>query len=177
MPGLDLRAVHTPGHTPGHLCFYDEPRRLLFGGDHVLPRISPNIPSAHGDMDPLGDFLASLAKIRDVEVDEVLPAHEWRYRDLAMRVAQLEQHHEHRLAELLAILREHPGTVPWELAGLLTWSRPWSSYDGFMRISALGETTAHLAQLVTRGEVVVSDEPVPRYLAKRTALAADSMHS
>ena len=39
VPGWKLRAVHTPGHTPGHLCFVDERSRRLFSGDHVLPRI------------------------------------------------------------------------------------------------------------------------------------------
>src|SRR6516165_10419504 len=38
--GWDLRAVWTPGHSPGHLCFHSESRRLLLAGDHVLPRIS-----------------------------------------------------------------------------------------------------------------------------------------
>ena len=42
-PGLRLRAVWTPGHSPGHLCFHDETHGLLLTGDHVLPRITPNI--------------------------------------------------------------------------------------------------------------------------------------
>ena len=41
--GLDLRAVTTPGHSPGHICLVDEPHGLIFSGDHVLPRISPHI--------------------------------------------------------------------------------------------------------------------------------------
>jgi glyoxylase-like metal-dependent hydrolase (beta-lactamase superfamily II) len=38
-----IRAVWTPGHTPGHLCFYDERQEVLLTGDHVLPRITPHI--------------------------------------------------------------------------------------------------------------------------------------
>ena len=59
--GTGLRAVWTPGHTPGHLCFYDEQQDVLLTGDHVLPRITPHIglpPGAEGD--PLGDYQASL---------------------------------------------------------------------------------------------------------------------
>ncbi len=44
-PGLRLRAIWTPGHTPGHLCFHDETHDLLLTGDHVLPRITPNMSS------------------------------------------------------------------------------------------------------------------------------------
>jgi glyoxylase-like metal-dependent hydrolase (beta-lactamase superfamily II) len=40
--GLGLRAIWTPGHSPGHLCFHDEDHGLLLTGDHVLPRISPH---------------------------------------------------------------------------------------------------------------------------------------
>ena len=54
LPGWSLRAVHTPGHTPGHLCFAEERTGLLFSGDHVLPRITPNISTTHSGLaDPL----------------------------------------------------------------------------------------------------------------------------
>ena len=43
VPGVALRAVWTPGHSPGHLCFHDETHGLLLTGDHVLPRITPNV--------------------------------------------------------------------------------------------------------------------------------------
>ena len=118
VPGWKLRAVHTPGHTPGHLCFVDERSRRLFSGDHVLPRITPNISVQRGaPPDPLGDYLGSLARTRDLDVDEVLPAHEWRFRGLPGRVDAITAHHERRLAELLAAIRRRPGSTPWQLAG------------------------------------------------------------
>jgi len=39
----ELEVVWTPGHSPGHCCFYWPARRVLFSGDHLLPKISPNI--------------------------------------------------------------------------------------------------------------------------------------
>lgn len=168
--GWDLHAVHTPGHTPGHLCFVDGRTKALFAGDHLLPRISPNITvDRHFGSDALGDFLGSLEKIAAMDVDEALPAHEWRFRGVPERVGQLQSHHDRRLAELLDVVRRHPGSVPWELAGELTWSRPWSQYSGVMRLSAVGETSSHLVHLVRLGQVAVSDGPVPRY----TAVARD----
>jgi glyoxylase-like metal-dependent hydrolase (beta-lactamase superfamily II) len=166
VPGWSLRAVHTPGHTPGHLCFDEERTGLFFSGDHVLPRISPNI-SAHGnhDPDPLGDFLRSLQKVRSRQPTEVMPAHEWRFKGLAERVDQLTLHHEHRLDELMSAVRNNPGSVPWDLAGYLTWSRSWDQYDGRMRVFAVTETLAHLWHLVAVGRITRSEEPVPRYHA------------
>jgi len=167
-PGWHLRAVHTPGHTPGHLCFAEERTGLFFAGDHVLPRITPNIssrPHSGSDGDPLGDFLSSLAAVRDLEAVEVLPAHEWRFRGLADRVDSLTVHHERRLTELLDAIRAHPGSTPWDLAAHLTWSRPWDQYARRMRIFAVTETDAHLRLLARRGLVVGSGGPVPTWTA------------
>ncbi len=160
MPGWDLRAVWTPGHTPGHLCFYDPTRQLLLSGDHVLPRISPNIsihPQQAGN--PLGEFMGTFDRLAALAVEEVLPAHEYRFAGLAARLSQMRTHHAARLAELLRLLRERPGTTVWELAQALSWSRPWDQIEGFMRRAAVGETLAHLAQLRERGLVWVSGDP------------------
>jgi glyoxylase-like metal-dependent hydrolase (beta-lactamase superfamily II) len=162
-PGWRLRAVHTPGHTPGHLCFAEEGTRLFFSGDHVLPRISPNISTNARAGDPLRDYLDSLAAVRDLEPEEVLPAHEWRFRGLADRVDSLTAHHEHRLAELLTAIAAHPHSTPWQLAAHLTWSRPWEQYERRMRIFAVTETDAHLRLLASRGLVVGSGGPVPTW--------------
>lgn len=166
--GWSLRAVHTPGHTRGHLCFVDQRRGLLFAGDHVLPRISPNI-SADRDpqVDALGNYLQSLERVTGYHVREVLPAHEWRFRGLSARVAQLSAHHDQRLAELLSVVVRHPDSVAWELAGELTWSRPWDQYDGHMRLAAVGETAAHLLHLCRRGLVTAIGEPAPHYTVMR----------
>jgi glyoxylase-like metal-dependent hydrolase (beta-lactamase superfamily II) len=163
-PGWRMRAVHTPGHTPGHLCFAEEGTRLFFSGDHVLPRISPNISTNQaGAADPLRDFLDSLGAVRDLDPAEVLPAHEWRFRGLAGRVDELTAHHESRLAELLAAIRSHPHSTPWQLAAHLTWSRPWDQYERRMRIFAVTETDAHLRLLASRGLVTSSAGPVPTW--------------
>jgi glyoxylase-like metal-dependent hydrolase (beta-lactamase superfamily II) len=163
-PGWRMRARHTPGHTPGHLCFAEERTGLFFSGDHVLPRISPNISTTHhGDEDPLRDYLASLSKVAGTEPPEVLPAHEWRFRGLAERTQQLAAHHEHRLAELLSAIAANPGSTPWQLAAHLTWSRPWDQYERRMRIFAVTETDAHLRLLLSRGLVRGSGGPVPTY--------------
>ena len=166
LPGWQLRAVHTPGHTPGHLCFSEERTGLFFSGDHVLPRITPNISTGvESEADPLRSFLSSLAVVRDADPVEVLPAHEWRFQGLAARVDQLTAHHEQRMSELLAAIRRFPASTPWELAAHLTWSRPWDRYERRMRIFAVTETDAHLRLLASRGLVVGSDGPVRTWTA------------
>jgi glyoxylase-like metal-dependent hydrolase (beta-lactamase superfamily II) len=162
--GWDLTAVWTPGHSPGHLCFYDARRRLLLSGDHVLPRITPNI-SFHPQqtVNPLADFLESLERVAKLDTDEVLPAHEYRFRGLAERVAQLRAHHDERLREVAAILRAHPGASAWEVTLGLSWSRPWDEIAFWMQRAALGETLAHLIVLEARAQARRSGDEVDHW--------------
>ena len=144
LPGWSLRTIWTPGHSPGHVCFYSDDRRLLISGDHVLPRITPNI-SAHTQQvaNPLGDYLASLAKLEDLPTDEVLPAHEYRFADLNGRLQELMDHHADRLDEIEQVVTAYPGSTAWEITLRLHWSRPWDEIQSFMQRQANGETMAH----------------------------------
>lgn len=153
VPGWDLRAIWTPGHSPGHLCFYESGRQLMLSGDHVLPRITPNIPfHPQAGANPLADYLASLDKLLPYDVVEVLPAHEYRFVDLAGRVAELHAHHAERFAEVLEVLSSGPASA-WDIASRMTWSRPWEAIAGFMRRAAVGEAVSHLRALEQRGAV------------------------
>jgi glyoxylase-like metal-dependent hydrolase (beta-lactamase superfamily II) len=153
IPGWDLRAIWTPGHSPGHLCFWEPANALMLSGDHVLPRITPNVslhPQA-GD-DPLGDYLRSLHKLEPYRPDEVLPAHEHRFADLGARLAELLAHHEQRFEEILGAVASG-STTAWDIAGHMHWSRPWEQIEGFMRRAAVTEAMAHLRVLELRGQV------------------------
>jgi glyoxylase-like metal-dependent hydrolase (beta-lactamase superfamily II) len=158
IPGWDLRAVWTPGHSPGHLCLVDERAGLVLSGDHVLPRISPNI-SFHSQQypNPLGDYLESLVKIGKFEPDEVLPAHEYRFKGLKARADELIRHHEERLVEIMDLLAANDRQTAWDLTLKLTWSRPFNDIPLFMQRVANGETLAHLVLLEHRGLVHRND--------------------
>lgn len=70
-----LRAVWTPGHTPGHLCFVDARSGRILTGDHVLAPITPHVGIwDDGRGDPLGDYLTSLRKVAEASLDSALPA-------------------------------------------------------------------------------------------------------
>ena len=166
VPGWDLRAIWTPGHSPGHLCLVDETAGLLLSGDHVLPRITPNI-SFHSQQfpNPLGDYLESLMKIGLLEPEEVLPAHEYRFRGLRARTDQLIAHHEERCQEIEATLALRPGISCWDLTLDLTWSRPFAEIPSFMQRAANGETLAHLVLLESRSRVRREGDSPARFYA------------
>jgi glyoxylase-like metal-dependent hydrolase (beta-lactamase superfamily II) len=171
VPGWTVRAVWTPGHSPGHTCFVVEGHELLLSGDHVLPRISPHVGlyDESSEADPLGDYLASLAKLRSESVREVLPAHVARFTGLADRLSSLTEHHEERLAAILASLRDGPLTT-WEVTAAMPWNRRWEEIVPFMKRAALGEAVAHLRHLERRGlvESVPGAWPASYRLAMRS---------
>jgi glyoxylase-like metal-dependent hydrolase (beta-lactamase superfamily II) len=164
LPGWDLHAVWTPGHTPGHLCFHERNEGILVTGDHVLPRITPNISVVPGQLpEPLGTYLDSLRSIAEVEHVEVCPAHEYRFRGLRERVGVLLSHHGDRLTEIEKAVAEHPGSTCWELTSRLAWSRPFDTMTGFLVRLAVRETLAHLLRLAAQGRLRSSDESIARW--------------
>ena len=167
LPGRHVRVVWTPGHTPGHICLHDADYDLLLTGDHLLPRISPNVglTPISGDS-PLTRYLDSLRAMHRYAAAEALPAHEYRFAGLATRVKMLLAHHERRCEEVLAILGRLGPATAWQVTEELTWSRGWSSVVGFMRRAALAEAAAHLKHLVDAGRVTqIASEPVRYQLA------------
>jgi len=175
VPGWDLTSIWTPGHSPGHLCFWEARNRLMLSGDHVLPRITPNIPfHPQAGQDPLSDFLASLDKLEAYDAAEVLPAHEHRFVGLPGRLEQLRQHHGARFAEVLAAIADGV-TTAWSIAARMHWSRSWDQIQGFMRRAAVGEALAHLRALENQGLVrEVVGEPSLWELAPAAAVPTAS---
>lgn len=170
LPGWRLRAIWTPGHSPGHLCFHEENLGILFGGDHVLPKVTPHVAVTSGQRpNPLQDYLSALDAMGRLDAAEVLPAHEYRYAGLQQRAAGLIAHHHARLAEIEETLSAHPGTTCWELAKNLSWSRPLEAQPATLRRTAAQETLSHLVLLQEQDRVhAVGSDPQWWYVGSAT---------
>ena len=70
--GVTLRAIHTPGHAPDHLCYYLEEEKALFTGDVVLGAGTTVIPDDTGD---LGQYMDSLRRLLELDLALIYPAH------------------------------------------------------------------------------------------------------
>lgn len=151
---LEIEVVWTPGHTPGHICFYERTNRLLATGDHVLPTITPNVSLFNeSGGEPLADYVRSLDLLRTYTVDRVLPAHEYSHPGLEWRLDEIEAHHVARLAEIRGCV-DPGGSTAWDVAQRATWAR--GKLTGFtprLQRSAVGETIAHLEYLFRDGQV------------------------
>jgi endoribonuclease LACTB2 len=108
-PALALRAMHTPGHARGHLCFYEERTGALITGDNIVGLGSVLIDPPEGDM---RDYLRSLERLRSLPHLTVLfgahgPA-------IGSPRAKIEEYIHHRLereAKILAAVREGARTA------------------------------------------------------------------
>ena len=158
MPGPDLLAVWTPGHTPGHLCLHLADREMLFTGDHVLPRITPHVGSSPSTRPRATRSATSwpsqerAGRLPDAERLLCLPSHEERFTGLPERARAITVHHEERLTRMAELLGHGPTTL-WELTSGLEWRRPWEDMRVLARHMAASETAAHLRTLEERGMV------------------------
>ena len=163
-----LRAIHTPGHTRGHVVYHDDAGAALFAGDHVLPHITPSIgfqPSI--TKLALRDYLGSLRLMLTLPDSRLLPAHGPVCDSTHDRVTELLAHHETRLRQTLEAAGAGPVTA-MSAASVIPWTRRQRKFDEldvWSRLLAVGETAAHLEFLVLRGQLVrhVSAEGVDIY--------------
>jgi glyoxylase-like metal-dependent hydrolase (beta-lactamase superfamily II) len=162
----DWRIVVGNGHSPEHACLYSPALKVLVSGDQVLPRISSNVSvfPTEPDADPLGDWLASLAKLRAQVPDDVLvlPSHNEPFRGLHARLDALEAGHRRSLDRLRGLLAEGPCRAVDAFSALFARN---IGADQMLLGLATGESIAHLTHRVARGEATsgLGDDGVLRY--------------
>ncbi|MGH6625776.1 MAG: MBL fold metallo-hydrolase [Burkholderiaceae bacterium] len=150
----EWRVVVGNGHSPEHACFHSAELKLLISGDQVLPRISSNVSvfPTEPDADPMGDWLASLDKLRREVPDDVLvlPSHNEPFRGLHARLDYLARSQHQALDRLRRALAEPKRAV--DVFGEL-FGRPIGSEPNLLGM-ATGESVAHLNYLLHRDEAV-----------------------
>lgn len=159
--GYRFTCICTPGHTPAHMCLYEESKKILVSGDHILDNITPNIALWSDRYNSLQMYLDSLDKVARLEVTLTLPGHRSLMGDCKPRIAELKKHHEHRLAEVLEIITREGRLNAYQTAAQMTWDMTYKSWDDFpvtQRWFALGEAISHLKYLVDKGSICQTSE-------------------
>jgi len=150
-----FHCVETPGHTEGHICLYEPRKKVFICGDHILVDITPNITLSSVERDPLREYLTSLDKVYDLDVELVLPGHRSIFRDHKERIRELKDHHRARLREVLSILGAGRQNA-FQIASQMTWDighKSWDLFPASQKLFAFGEAMAHLKYLEEEGEV------------------------
>lgn len=148
-----LRAIHTPGHSSGSTCLLS-PEGWLFAGDTLLKDLTPNAAfgGADGTSVGLGDYIASLNRLRTLDVDLVLPGHRGVLDDHRAYIDESLGRYRARQAAVLETLRRGSRTgwgIVLELFGTLPLEQV------FLGIT---EVLGHLEILSHEGVVSAKEE-------------------
>ena len=152
----DFEILDIKGHTPGITGLYERNHKILFCGDHILGKITPNITFwgfEYGDM--LGTYLKSLDYVYHLEVSHLFSSHRQLVGNHRARILELYDHHENRLEEAREALRKTGKATVVMVAKQLHWdirSRNWDEFPKAQKWFAAGEAHAHLEHLRALGQ-------------------------
>lgn len=146
-PSLSLRAMHTPGHARGHLCFYEERTGALVTGDNIVGLGSVLIDPPEGDM---RDYLASLERLRALPHLTVLfGAHGPAMGNPRVKIEEYIAHRLERENAILAALRLEGALSPPEIV-----ARVYTDVHPKAHRMAERAVLAHLEKLLADGLIV-----------------------
>jgi endoribonuclease LACTB2 len=153
-PGYTLRAVHSPGHAPDHICFYLEEERALFTGDVILGVGTTVIPRDGGD---LGQYLDTLRRLQTLDLARIYPGHGPVILEPQEKIAFYLEHRLERERQILAELAGGPRDVMTMVRSI------YREYPPNLYPAAAQSVTAHLDKLEREGRVHRDDAQPPRY--------------
>ncbi|HSP09853.1 MAG TPA: MBL fold metallo-hydrolase [Candidatus Dormibacteraeota bacterium] len=144
-----LTALHTPGHSADHLCFFIPGDGALFTGDLILGRGSSMVTYPEGDV---AAYLRSLDRIAALQPRILFPGHWDPVTDAMGKIAEYKQHRLEREAQVLdELVKRGPGS-----ADQLT-RRVYGDLDARLMVAAEMTLRAHLRKLVDDGSVAVDE--------------------
>lgn len=149
--GREWQVMVGSGHSPEHVCLFNERDKLLFSGDQIIPRITSNISVMPSEplANPLKDWFDSLQRfLADLPADTlVFPAHNTPFTGVHHRLQYLIDHHDDHLEAV-----EEACVTPRTALDMLPVL--FSREIGLSQINlALGEAVAHLNYLVYAGRL------------------------
>ena len=100
------------------------------------------------------DYLTSLDRVGELDVQLVLPGHRRVFQDYRERIQELQAHHQERAEEVYALLGQGDLDA-YQIAAGMTWdmSYGWDAFPLQQRWFAVGEALAHLRYLEVQGRV------------------------
>ncbi len=160
--GFRLKAIHTPGHSPGSCCLYDFESKVLFTGDHVIKHITPNPIMevrksllSDPDYQSLRSYEGSLAKIEDLDVRFAFSGHGEFIDDFTGLISRYRLHHEQRKRQIYEAIRSRSRSI-YDLSTDLFPGIPESEI--FLAVS---EIYSHLEVLMNNGQVETAESGPP----------------
>ena len=145
----NLITIFTPGHDRTEISLFDESSKIIFSGDHILPKITPFIPTDNENEDMLAKYTQSLDKIYEIDHEIIAPGHGDLINKPYDRIEQMKLHHKRRTEKILGFLYQNDFTG-WEMVENLFPRK----LDALNLRLAFQETMAHLIYLENKGKIM-----------------------
>jgi len=145
--------LETPGHAPSHVCLHQPERRLLVSGDHLLGRVSLYFDYGWTP-DPVGEFLASLNRVEQLDARLCLAGHGRTFTDVRAHIDANRALVAERLERVRAAVAEHGPITAYDVVPLLHGAELTQLTAGWW----LPEALCYLRHLAVTGVVVSSEE-------------------
>ncbi len=108
---------------------------------------------------PLEDYLKSLDKVANLDIQLVCPGHRRIFKECKKRIMELKEHHRRRLEEIIKILNSGAKNA-YQVASVMRWDidyRSWDEFPVLQKWFATAEAIAHLKHLEEK-EIIKSEE-------------------
>jgi glyoxylase-like metal-dependent hydrolase (beta-lactamase superfamily II) len=139
-----VEAITTPGHTSNHVCFALKEESALFSGDHVMGWSTTVISPPDGHM---GDYFASLEKIRKRGFSTIWPTHGPPITDVAPFLDAYITHRQAREQMIIGRLKAGDTLIPKMVEVI------YKDVDKRLHPAACHSVLAHVIHLVETGKV------------------------
>jgi glyoxylase-like metal-dependent hydrolase (beta-lactamase superfamily II) len=162
--GRSLEVHFRPGHSPTDTVFLDPERRMLVGGDHLLAHISSNplITRPRGRK-ALIEYLDSLARTREMDIDVVLPGHGDPVTDHRDLIDARQRMHRKRADKIHGLIVERPRSA-YELAQAM-----WGNVAVTQAFLTLSEVLGHTDVLIRDGRVAEEEDGADHVVFRATS--------
>ena len=147
--GWTIEAIASPGHTSNHYCFALKEENALFSGDHIMGWSTTVISPPDGDM---GDYFASLEKVRAREFASIWPTHGPPVLDVPPFIDAYIDHRRAREQAIVDRLVAGDRTIPQMVKVI------YQDVDKRLHPAACHSVLAHMVHLVGTGRATASGE-------------------
>ena len=159
IPGFDLKTIHTPGHCPDEVVYWQEELKVFFSGDHLLPNITPvcltQMPRKIGDVRPraLSEYQDSLAKVSPYPARVTYPSHGAPITDHLELIKSYGLSTDRRLLKISRIL-EAGGPMTPMAVGKELFPKAWEEQI----VPVMSEIIGHCDILEDKGHLVETEK-------------------
>lgn len=187
IPGFNLRTIHTPGHCPDEVVYWQEQEKIFFSGDHLLPNITPvtlaQIPTSKEAVRPasLIQYQNSLSKVEPYDIRVTYPSHGGPILDHVSLINSYRASTDRRLLKINNILEKGGVMNPMEI-GKVLFPRAWKEQLVPVMSEILGHCDilregGHVAEEISNGIVQYQYISTPTHLIPAPERVAEAFSS